>query len=239
MSRSLPAQFVTRHKRAPQFICGALLLAAALLLVSLLAGCSGVLQISQRGESGGGDGPEGHGEMAAQGEGTYGLDGQSAYGEAPVADVPFIRVGLAHGIRDASVSGSGGFMVSLYADSLESWHARAGQRWRFGAAGGGVTGSGPGGGFHMETGTIRVRPEAGGFLVFGDATYRGEIELLPAGAGSLTVVNVVDIESYLRGVVPREIGRRPESELEAIRRRFQESPEASGLLPAFVNLVFG
>ena len=207
---------MTRHKRAPQFTCGALLL-VALVLVTLLAGCSGVLQMSQRGGSGGGEEADGHAEISSQGEGTHGLDVQSAYGGAPAGDVPFIRVGLAHGVRDASVTGSGGFTVSLYADSLESWAARGGQKWRFGAAGGGITGSGAGGGFHMEVGTIRVKPEAGGLLVFGDVAYRGEIELLPAGAGSLTVVNVVDVESYLRGVVPREIGRRPESELEAIK----------------------
>ncbi|HYW68186.1 MAG TPA: hypothetical protein VE960_01145, partial [bacterium] len=174
MLRSLPAQFATRYKRAPRFICGALLL-VALLTVTLLAGCSGVLQMSQRDAPGAREESGGYSEMGVQGEGTHGLEGQSAYGGAPVADVPFIRVGLAHGIRDASVTGSGGFTVSLYADSLESWAARGGQKWRFGAAGGGITGSGAGGGFHMEVGTIRVTPEAGGLLVFDDVSYRGEI----------------------------------------------------------------
>jgi len=215
--RSLPAQFVTRHNGAPQFICGALLL-VILLLVALLTGCASVWPVSQWGGPGGGEESDGNREMAEQDEGRHELEGQALAGSAaPAADVPFIRVGLAHGVGDASVTSNGAFTVGLYADSLENWSARGGQRWRFGAAAGGITGSGPGGGFHMDAGTIRVRPEAGEFLVFEDVAYRGEIELLLAGRGSLTVVNVVDIESYLRGVVPREIGRRPESELEAIK----------------------
>jgi stage II sporulation protein D len=129
---------------------------------------------------------------------------------------------LAHGVSDAAVSCSGEFTVGLYADSLESWQAREGGRWLFGAAGGGITGSGPGGGFHMDAGTIRIRPEAAVTgearpLIFDGVAYRGEIELFPSGPGSLIVVNVVDVESYLRGVVPSEIGPRPESEIEAVK----------------------
>ena len=135
----------------------------------------------------------------------------------PVRDVPYMRVGLAHGVRDAAVSSRGAFTVGLFADSLESWPAGGGQSWRFGATGDGITGSGPGGSFHMDAGTIRVRPEPGSFLIFDGAPYRGEIELFPTGSGSLTVVNVVDIESYLRGVVPMEIGARPEVEIEAVK----------------------
>lgn len=132
-------------------------------------------------------------------------------------DAPFIRVGLAHGVRDAVVSGERGFTVGLYADSLESWKVPAGSTWRFGAVGEGITGSGPGGEFHMDGGTIRVSPEANTALIFDGVPYRGEIELFPSGSGSLTVVNVVNIESYLRGVVPKEIGARPDGEIEAVK----------------------
>jgi stage II sporulation protein D len=114
--------------------------------------------------------------------------------------------------------------VALFADSLKRWSARGGDTWRFGAAGGGVIGSGSGGGFHMDEGTIRIRPGGaagagvdGSLLVFDDVSYRGEIEIFASGPGSLTVVNVVDVESYLRGVVPKEIGTRPASEVEAVK----------------------
>ena len=200
-----------RTNRAPQIVCGALLLAALLLvLAALVTGCAGLRSLSDGGERGEGADP-GDYEFA-------GTDGGSRFeqGELP-ADAPFIRVGLAHGIKSAEVSCGGEFTVGLYADSLESWRVEAGERWRFGAAGEGITGSGPGGGFHMDAGTIRIRPETAGPLVFDGVAYRGEIELFPSGRGSLTVVNVVDVESYLRGVVPSEIGPRPESEIEAVK----------------------
>ncbi len=156
-------------------------------------------------------------DLAVEGDGGPGFE----HGELP-AEVRLIRVGLAHGVSDAAISCRSGFTVGLYADSLESWHARGGARWLFGAADGGITGAGSGGAFHMDAGTIRIRPEGGGSgdarpLVFDGVSYRGEIELFPSGGGSLTVVNVVDIESYLRGVVPSEIGPRPESEIEAVK----------------------
>jgi len=54
-----------------------------------------------------------------------------------------------------------------------------------------------------------------GRLVVGSRTVRGTLEI-SARADSLFVVNVVPLEDYLRGVVPGEIGRRPESEREAV-----------------------
>ncbi|MFH1843552.1 MAG: SpoIID/LytB domain-containing protein [bacterium] len=48
-----------------------------------------------------------------------------------------------------------------------------------------------------------------------DTPYRGEILVLPAASG-LTIVNVVELETYLRGVVPWEIGHHGEAELAAV-----------------------
>ncbi len=60
-------------------------------------------------------------------------------------------------------------------------------------------------------GTVRVRPIArSGAVAWGparpeaDRRYRGELRAVPRG-GRLDLVNVVDLEDYLRGVVPREI----------------------------------
>jgi len=47
-----------------------------------------------------------------------------------------------------------------------------------------------------------------------DTPYRGEILVLPAASG-LTIVNVVELETYLQGVVPWEIGHHGEVELAA------------------------
>jgi stage II sporulation protein D len=65
-------------------------------------------------------------------------------------------------------------------------------------------------------GTIRVTPSDGGNVRVGDRTYRGTV-LLRAGGGGVTAINVLDLETYLLGVVPREIGTRPDTEIEAVK----------------------
>ena len=71
------------------------------------------------------------------------------------------------------------------------------------------------GSFPLSGGTVRVTPAGASVLEIDGTRYRGEIEVFIAAPGSLSVANVVDLESYLRGVVPKEIGPRPESEIEA------------------------
>jgi stage II sporulation protein D len=55
---------------------------------------------------------------------------------------------------------------------------------------------------------LLVRPAAqGGTLIVRGQPYRGELRIQQAPGGGLTVVNRLDMETYLLGVVPREIGR--------------------------------
>jgi stage II sporulation protein D len=51
---------------------------------------------------------------------------------------------------------------------------------------------------------------------YGDVGYHGAIEITQRD-GALTVVNVVALETYLRGVVPREMGYLADSDLEAMK----------------------
>ncbi len=52
---------------------------------------------------------------------------------------------------------------------------------------------------------------------YGDYQYRGEFLILPTpGSSGLTLVNNVELESYLRGVVPWEIGRHGPERLAAL-----------------------
>jgi stage II sporulation protein D len=53
---------------------------------------------------------------------------------------------------------------------------------------------------------VVVRAADGGVVEVGGTTYRGAILVQRAGRGGLTFVNRLDVESYLLGVVPREIG---------------------------------
>ena len=49
------------------------------------------------------------------------------------------------------------------------------------------------------------------------SVYRGIVEVRPAGASALTVVNVVGLEDYLRGVVPNELSPLAFPRLEALK----------------------
>ncbi len=53
-------------------------------------------------------------------------------------------------------------------------------------------------------------------VILDGARYRGILKMLPDGQ-SVQLINVVYMEDYLRGVVPPEIGKRTEDELEAVK----------------------
>jgi stage II sporulation protein D len=59
--------------------------------------------------------------------------------------------------------------------------------------------------------------ESGSYLLYDGKSYRGSIEVFVGASGLLTLVNVVDVESYLRGVVPNEIGGLSPDILEAVK----------------------
>lgn len=63
----------------------------------------------------------------------------------------------------------------------------------------------------LFTGAVRLSASAGEAVAWGPRRperarrYRGTLQVGPAGAGRLSVTNVVGVEDYLRGVVPREM----------------------------------
>jgi len=74
----------------------------------------------------------------------------------------------------------------------------------------------------LETGAeleqVTLRPTVEGELLQADATsYRGGLEVLPGAGGRLTVVNELEIEDYLRGVVPNELSPQAFPQLEALK----------------------
>jgi stage II sporulation protein D len=54
-------------------------------------------------------------------------------------------------------------------------------------------------------------------VTLGGAAYPGYLEIVSSPAGGLNAINVVDVESYLRGVVPMEIGHQDGGYLEAAK----------------------
>ncbi len=63
-----------------------------------------------------------------------------------------------------------------------------------------------------------VSPVVATELLLADATpYRGLLEVRPAEKGRLTVVNVVNLEDYVRGVVPNELSPQAFPQIEALK----------------------
>jgi stage II sporulation protein D len=83
---------------------------------------------------------------------------------------------------------------------------RPGAEYVLRAKGGGAELRGPGGRIlTVYPGSMRLQPvSAGGTVQLDGRPYRGAMRILSRG-GRLTAVNVVDIEQYLYGVVPREV----------------------------------
>jgi stage II sporulation protein D len=53
---------------------------------------------------------------------------------------------------------------------------------------------------------VLLKPRGESSTVEGKGAYRGTMEIYPNSKNRLTVVNILDMESYLRGVVPKEMG---------------------------------
>ena len=64
---------------------------------------------------------------------------------------------------------------------------------------------------------VNLIPRGNGNNIFVDTKkYRGIVKFLPYGQ-NLQVINIVYMEDYLRGVVPPEIGKRSEQEIESVK----------------------
>ena len=134
---------------------------------------------------------------------------------SPVAAIPEIRVGLMVGSPTLEVSGDGGVLVQD-ADGNATAAIEAGSPWRVRSAAGmvdaGATGAWQVTGQQQVTFVPRV---AGGWLRIGGRPYRGRLTIVRDRTG-LTVVNVVNLEDYLAGVVAAEMGRRDSTDGQAL-----------------------
>lgn len=129
-------------------------------------------------------------------------------GEVPAAPaVPTIRVGLAVEVRSAEFGGGGALLVRE-ADGRMVRRIPAGRTVTFETGDGStiLMPRGDGGRVAVRRPTLGPEEEEGLVRVNGH-DYRGGVVVLP-GARGMTVVNAVDIDSYLVGVVNAEMGRR-------------------------------
>ncbi len=64
---------------------------------------------------------------------------------------------------------------------------------------------------------VWLRPTGELTILQGKGRFRGKVEVFPNAQGRLTVVNTLDLETYLRGVVPKEMGAWEFPSLEALK----------------------
>lgn len=131
---------------------------------------------------------------------------------------PVLRIGLVSAGDAVTLESDGGLSLRLPDESAVFFGVPPGQALVLSSDRNGIL---------ARTGTISrylpgsavevdpTRPED--YVRVNDRLYRGRIRAMAADPGGITVINIVPIEAYLRGVVPLEIGPREPNELAAVR----------------------
>jgi stage II sporulation protein D len=130
---------------------------------------------------------------------------------------PTIRVGITVDSAAATVGATTDFDIRVAGGDVIA-RGQAGESWTFTSDGEGrISGRGPSGATQPRAASLRVIPSRDGMLTIGGREYRGEALIIQRQGGRVTALNVVDLEAYLLGVVPREIGRLPAAQIEATK----------------------
>jgi stage II sporulation protein D len=129
---------------------------------------------------------------------------------------PAVRVGILPDVPRVAIGAGSGVRVLATSEGSEQprWRPLAQATFQPGATEGRVR--------LVETGEelsqASVAPAEPTELLEADARpYRGLLEVRPGADGSLTVVNVVNVEEYLRGVVPNELSPVAFPQIEALK----------------------
>ncbi len=133
-----------------------------------------------------------------------------------LVEAPVVRVGILPEVPRVSIGADSGVRVLARSEGHDQPHWRPLRRATFlpAATEGRVR--------LVETGedlTLAsvVPMEAAEILAADARPYRGVLEVRPGSDGSLTVVNVVNVEEYLRGVVPNELSPVAFPQIEALK----------------------
>jgi stage II sporulation protein D len=130
---------------------------------------------------------------------------------------PNVRIGITIDTTTTMIGSPVEFDVQTVSGKTLA-HADAGSTWSFSVDGDGriTAKSGEDVKVNAEPAPLRVVPRDLPFVVIDGRQYRGEVSLLTHG-NRISAINITDMESYLLGVVPRELGKRPASEIEALK----------------------
>jgi stage II sporulation protein D len=134
----------------------------------------------------------------------------------PPRTEPAVRVGILVDSATAEVSATTRFDLASSGDVLV--RSEAGERWTFRAEGDRLRATSSAG---RELGPapspLVLSPSSGGLATIAGKNYRGSALLRISNSGNVTAINVLDLEEYLKGVVPFEIGRLSPTLIEAVK----------------------
>ncbi|MDM7916436.1 MAG: SpoIID/LytB domain-containing protein [Candidatus Eisenbacteria bacterium] len=138
------------------------------------------------------------------------------------APVPIVRIGIVPDASEVEIGSDGDWRVGIVGSNAETEKVRAGERWTFRADGEllrTTDGRGTARGGARDTLYLFPDPDCDMPMPMRVAgkPYRGEILVFASGGGKVTAVDVLDLESYVRGVVRAEIGGGGPEKLEAIK----------------------
>jgi stage II sporulation protein D (peptidoglycan lytic transglycosylase) len=136
--------------------------------------------------------------------------------EANFVRLPFVRVLLQNDIPEITVSGSGTFSLECLQRG-KSFVYFSSQPVTITIERGLLAVTMRRDRFEGRFEEVIITPRNGnGFLSYQNQDYRGMFRILPHGV-NLRLINVLHMDDYLKGVVPPEIGKVTEVELEAIK----------------------
>jgi stage II sporulation protein D (peptidoglycan lytic transglycosylase) len=133
----------------------------------------------------------------------------------PVGGDPQVRIGLAVDAQSVTVGGGAALTVTG-PDGSHLWMVPAGETWQAAVSAQDFTLSSRGWTSSPLAAVTLTPAESNGLVRVNGRSYRGAAVLL-RGAGGITAVNRVGLESYLLGVVSAEMGRRGAAEQAALR----------------------
>ena len=127
-----------------------------------------------------------------------------------------VRIALDGGAPDSHLSATGEWAVFLPSSSSPAATFQSGQELIV-SRNGGVLTLNPQSNLGTSAGQVIARAVSdGAFLTWNGKRYRGDLTISATDSG-LLVVNQLPMDSYLRGVVPLEIGNRTAAEMAAVQ----------------------
>jgi stage II sporulation protein D len=136
---------------------------------------------------------------------------------ASVGAEPVVRVVLLTGVRSVTFVSGGALFLDWAGGEGATWAGGGDCRIYCASGGGEISAEGPGGAvLDLGHGPLDLT-SSHGVLKMEGRDYRGGMRAIRESDGTLTVIDLVGLESYLRGVLPSEIGALSEDRMAAMK----------------------